>query len=155
MKALTLFVVIAGMCAAFMFGRTTASPVTIIEKEIPELTTWQTLELAIIKTESEFDPMAIGKDQDCGIFQITPVYVDEVNRLLDTVRYYHNDAFSIEKSLEMFAIYQNAKNPQRDIEKAIRLHNPGGDAIGYTDKVMNNYRKLMEMEEIRKQIIEK
>jgi len=128
--------------------------VEVVEKRYDDLTSWQMLELAIMKTESGFNTMAIGKHQDCGVLQITPVYVEEVNRLLDTAYYFHTDAFDITKSLEMFNLYQDAKNPNHDIERAIRLHNPGGDAIGYSKNVMSNYKFILALEEARKSIIE-
>lgn len=118
-----------------------------------ELTDWQVLILAIAKTESGCNPQAMGKSNDVGILQITPIYVDEVNRLCDTASFCHNDAFSIDKSLSMFTILQDKKNPNHDLEKAIRLHNPRGASIGYSGKVMANYRFILALEEIRKQLV--
>lgn len=117
-----------------------------------QLTGWQLLQMAIIKTESEFDSTAIGRSNDIGVLQITPTYVKEVNRILDTAMYNHTDAFNVRRSLEMFNIYQNAKNSEHDIERAIYLHNPGGSAIGYEAKVLSNYRYLVRLEEIRETI---
>lgn len=127
------------------------SPMGVTEIQKP-LDSWQLLELAIIKTESDFNAQAIGTKNDIGVFQITPIYVKEVNRILDTLKYSHVDAFDIEKSLEMFEVYQSVKNPDRDIEKAINLHNPNGASIDYATKVLSNYRYLVRMEEVRNAI---
>ena len=47
-----------------------------------ELDEWTILTMAIMKTESEFDPTQIGSSQDLGILQCTQIYVEEVNRIL-------------------------------------------------------------------------
>lgn len=117
----------------------------IIEKNLTE---WQLLELAIIKTESNFDSLAIGKTDDLGLFQITPIYVEEVNRILGEERFSHEDAFTPTKALEMFNIYQDYKNPTHDIDKAISLHNPKGKGV-YAKKVKKNLALIKEYENYR------
>lgn len=114
------------------------------------LSEWDILKLAIIKTECEFDTLAVGKSKDVGIFQITPVYVDEVNRLLGSDTFDHADAFSPVKSMDMFEVYQRYKNPNHDIERAISLHNPNGSAIGYQKKVKQNVAFIKNYERIRR-----
>lgn len=116
-----------------------------IEKHLSD---WEMLKLAIIKTESNFDSLAVGKTKDLGIFQITPIYVSEVNRILGEEKYCHADAFNPTKSLEMFSIYQGEKNPTNDLATAISLHNPnGGNA--YARKVKRNLAQIKEYEEYR------
>jgi len=151
----SLITLIAGaVCGACLMDRYHAEHPVIQEVQIAkELTGWQLLEMAIVKTESEFNSEAVGTKKDLGIFQITPIYVKEVNRTLDSARFAHTDAFDICKSIEMFNIIQEAKNPEHDIEKAIQLHNPKGDAIGYTEKVLANFRYLSRLEEVREAII--
>ena len=56
---------------------------------------------------------------------------------------------SIEKSIEMFEIYQNHYNPTKNINKAIKLHNPGAGPW-YKDKVLSCYK---EMQDIYKDIL--
>lgn len=118
------------------------------------LTGWQLLEMAIMMTESDFNADAVGKTNDVGILQITPTYVKEVNRLMDTTKFTHTDAFDVMKSLEMFNTIQNIKNPEHDIDKAIYLHNPKGNAIGYEERVLRNYRWLVRQEVARSLVIE-
>jgi len=128
-----------------------------VEKEVIEqpyvLDGWQLLTLSIIKTESDFNAQAMGSKQDLGILQITPIYVKEANRIVGEDRFSHIDAFDVAKSIEMFNIVQDERNPEHDIEKAIELHNPNGNMIGYADKVLSNFRYLSNVEEIRKQLI--
>ena len=75
-----------------------------------ELDEWTILTMAIMKTESEFDPSRIGATQDVGIMQFTPVGIEEVNRILrlegKAEEYSHLDAYDIEKTIEMSNIIQ-------------------------------------------------
>lgn len=121
-------------------------------EQTSEITGWQLLQMAIIMTESNFNYQAVEKSGDYGIMQITKVYVDEVNRILDTAYFRHEDAFNVQSSVDMFNIYQEYYNPEHDIAKAIRLHNPKGDSIGYEAKVLRNYLYLSRLEEIRNHI---
>ena len=122
-----------------------------------ELDEWTILTMAIMKTESEFDPSRIGATQDVGIMQFTPIAVEEVNRILrlegKEEEYSHLDAFDIEKTIEMFNIIQGYHNKEQNISKAIHQHNPGGASIGYGKKVYDNIRFIRRMEEARKELI--
>lgn len=122
-----------------------------------ELDEWEILQMAIMKTESEFDPSRIGATQDVGIMQFTPIAVEEVNRILrlegKKEEYSHLDAFDIEKTIEMFNIIQGYHNKEQNISKAIHQHNPGGASIGYGKKVYDNIRFIKRMEEARKELI--
>lgn len=107
---------------------------------------WDILVRALIQVESGGDSLAVGKTNDLGALQITPIYVTDVNRILGEERYTLEDRKSLVKSLEMFEIIQGHYNPSRDIDKAIRLHNPGAGEW-YRERV---YR---HMEEIKLRMI--
>lgn len=113
-----------------------------------ELTDWQVLQLAIAYTESRFNPAAVGKDQDSGILQITPIYVAEVNRIAGT-DYVLQDAFDPAKSLEMWDLMQAHYNEGRDLERAIALHNR---APQYRAAVLQNMEWIRRYEAFRKQL---
>lgn len=123
-----------------------------------ELDEWTILTMAIMKTESEFDPTQIGSSQDLGVLQCTPIYVEEVNRILrmqegNQKEYSHLDAFDVRKSIEMFNIVQGYHNKEHSISKAISGHNPGGASIGYGKKVYDNIRFIKRLEEARQELI--
>lgn len=111
------------------------------------LTDYQILQLALIYTESEGNPLAVGKNNDLGCLQITPVYVDEVRRITKDTTYCHTDAFNPEKALEMFSVVQDYHNPSHDIDAAIRLHNR---APWYGQKVLRRIQTIKQYEEYRK-----
>lgn len=132
----------------------------VVEEKIREvyvseddMSEWVLLQLAIMKTESNFDPSAIGSGNALGLYQITPICAAEANRLLGEEKYSHLDAFDIRKSIEMFNIVQNSNNAGRSISKAISIQNPGGNAIGYGKKVYDNIRFIRRMEEARRELI--
>mgnify|MGYP002853081819 CR=1 FL=1 len=116
-------------------------------------TEWSKLQLAIAMTESRFNPLVEGKNKDRGIFQQTPVYVREANRILGKQVYTHNDSFDIDKSIEMFNIVQDHYNKAHDIDKAIHLHNHGS-GNGYSREVMKNMTFIERMENVRNAVIE-
>lgn len=109
---------------------------------------WEITQLALILTESQMDSLAVGKSNDLGILQITPIFVDEVNRLVGKDIFTHQDALSPEKSLQMLAIYQEHKNPTLDTDKAIQLHNPKG-GYSYARKVKKNIARVKTYEYYR------
>ena len=110
-----------------------------LEEEPPP---WDYLIQALIIVESEGNPNAIGKTNDVGILQITPIYVEEVNRIIDTPKYTLDMRTNVEHSLEMFEIYQAHHNPERDIVRAIKLHNPRAGQW-YADRVLNELSKFI------------
>jgi hypothetical protein len=79
-----------------------------------------------------------------GRWQMKKVYVDEVNRILrlkrKKKRYRYDDRTNPSKAREMFEIYQSHHNPNKDIDRAIRLHR-GLHSTKYVKEVK---RKLRE-----------
>lgn len=125
--------------------------------QVDTLDEWTTFQMAMVMTESEFNPRAVGKDGDWGIFQQIPIYVAECNRILDLrksdqKRYVHEDSFDIGKSIEMFNLVQSHYNPEQDIDVAIRYQNKAG---WYAKKVKKNIVFIKQMEEVRKQLQER
>ena len=105
------------------------------------MTEWERFTLALIQVESGGDSLAVGPTNDLGILQITPIYVREANRLCGDERYTLECRTSRTKSLEMFEIIQSHYNPDRDIEKGIKLHNPGAGQW-YADRIYDKMNEL-------------
>lgn len=112
------------------------------------LTEWQMLTLAIMLTESRFNPDAVGTAQDSGILQLRPVYIREVNRVAGT-DYAPEDAFDPDKAVEIFNTMQQFKNPGRDLELAVYYHNK---SPLYLNKVLENLELIRRYEAARKTI---
>lgn len=115
---------------------------------ITENADWKPLIDAIIYIESKGNPNAINEDgKSYGILQITPICVKDCNRIIKKEKYKLNDRFDITKSLEMFMIIQNYYNPERNIEKAIRIWNGGPTysikhTQNYYNKVISKYNEI-------------
>lgn len=112
------------------------------------LTEWQQMQLAIAYTESRFNPQAVGKANDSGVLQLTPIYIREVNRVAGT-SYKLADAFDIEKAAEIFSRMQDHYNPEHDLEKAIQLHN---SSPYYRREVLKNLEFIKQMEAVREAV---
>ena len=142
----TIAIIALGFIIGAKTTKTDSAPAqTSVSTTISE---WETTQLALILTESQMDSLAVGKDNDLGILQITPIFVDEVNRLVGKDLFTHQDALSPEKSLQMLAIYQEHKNPSHDTDKAIQLHNPKG-GYAYARKVKKNIARVKTYEYYR------
>jgi hypothetical protein len=102
---------------------------------------WNHVIDAIIEVESEGKTDAVDKSgKSCGIMQITPILVEDCNRILEkkksSKRYSMGDRFSAKKSKEMFLLFQSFYNPKNDVELAIRSWNGG---VNYTKRATQKY----------------
>lgn len=121
--------------------------------QVDSLTEWEVLQMAIVMTESNFNPAAVGKNDDWGIFQQVPVYVAECNRILELrkeeARYVHEDSFDVDKAIQMFNLLQSHHNPEKDADKAIYYQNK---ASWYKKRVQDNITFIRQMEIVRKSL---
>lgn len=113
-----------------------------------DLTSWQLLQLAIIYTESRFNADALGAAGDAGLYQITPIYVAEVNRIAGT-DYRPEDAFDPDKAVAIFAAMQDHYNPSRDTDLALHYHHKGES---YRRAVLDNLEVIRRYEAARKAV---
>ena len=102
---------------------------------------WNPVMEAIIQVESRGDAKAVSGNS-CGAMQITPILVKECNNILkkrkSKKRFTLQDRFSVQKSKEMFLLYQSHYNPTNNVEKAIRSWNGGNN---YSVKRTHSYYK--------------
>ena len=103
-----------------------------------KLSDWELLKVAIIWQESKGNSNATGGN-GYGIYQITPIYVKECNRILDTTKYRHIDAFVDSLANDMFEVVQSYHNTEKCPKKATKLHNRGDK---YYQEVMDKFRML-------------
>ena len=114
-------------------------------------TLWKPYIESIIHVESKGNPNAVSKCGKCvGAMQIKTIIVDDCNEYLKMIgskkRYTYKDRYNIEKSKEMFLLYQKRYNKSNDIEKGIRIWN-GGCNYKKNQKLItqssNYYKKVM------------
>lgn len=109
---------------------------------------WDIMYEAICAVESENDSLAYNSSSNAaGIIQLRPIYVKDVNRIQGT-KYTLKDRYNPKKCREMFEIYQSYYNPEKDIEKAIRIHLNGCNNYNTNEwylirvvKAMDNFKK--------------
>ncbi len=93
-----------------------------------ESVNWNKVINAIIHVESRGDVNA-KSGKSVGPMQITPILVEECNRILkmrnSRKRYSLADRVSLNKSKEMFLLIQDEHNPNNSVEHAIRSWNGG------------------------------
>ncbi len=120
---------------------------TVNAQETNESYDWSKVINAIIKVESRGNPKAYNPNGKCaGIMQITPGVVKQWNVWFKAKkskkRYTVADRYNVEKSKEMFIMYQKYFNPSNDVEKAIRIWNGGpGFSTKATQKYYNRVMK--------------
>lgn len=129
---------------------------SVVYEVIPRedsLTEWELFTLALIGVESPFDSTALSDKDARGFLQLTSVWVDEVNRLCGT-SYRYEDAWRTESAVELYELMQDHKNPGRDLETAIRLHNPRAGRW-YARRIYREMEKVRAYEKVRKILIER
>lgn len=85
---------------------------------------------AMLFKESSYGKCTVGDNGNAiGVLQLHKTMIDEANRILGYEKYTYDDRASIEKSIEVFLIYQEYWNPTRNIETAARIWNAGPDAM--------------------------
>ena len=110
------------------------------------LTEWQIFTMALMKVESGYNPDAVSSAGARGYFQITPIYVKEVNRIHGT-NYSFEQVDDFEYAYEIFDMMQKAHNHEYDIEKALTLHN--GESPWYHKKVRQEMERIRKYEDMR------
>ena len=126
------------------------SEITTILYEQRQIDSCYLLAIATAMVESSLDSNKVVKKTDAvGFLQIRPIKVAEINRLLNLKNKTHNveyytlaDRYSAIKSIEMFRIEMEHKNPKLNIGKCVKLWYGSHDQKYYA-KLLNNYKLLL------------
>ncbi len=113
------------------------------------LSEWNIFTLALMKVESEYDNNAVSSVGAKGYFQMTPIYVKEVNRVHKT-HFTFDQVKDFEKAYEIFDLMQKAHNPDYNMDKALELHN--GKHAWYNRRVYKEMKNIRQYEEMRNKI---
>lgn len=146
-----LFVSLVTNACGFLYIDHLKKPVdvqkdTVTVAAVDRLTEWEIFTMALMKVESEYDSSAVSSAGAKGYFQITPIYVKEVNRM-------HNTDFSFDQVTDfetawtIFDLMQKAHNPNYDMDKALELHN--GNHDWYKQRVYNEMKRIRLYEDMR------
>lgn len=97
---------------------------------------------AVAKVESNFDIMAVNPVTGArGLLQIMQPTIDEANRLSER-KYKLEDAWSPEKSIEIWQLLNKHHNPEYELDKACRLWFGSGKEVG-SGRTWEDYKKLI------------
>ncbi len=113
------------------------------------LSEWNIFTLALMKVESEYNNNAVSSVGAKGYFQMTPIYVKEVNRVHHT-NFTFDQVKDFEKAYEIFDLMQKAHNPNYNMDKALELHN--GKHAWYNKRVYREMKNIRQYEEMRNKI---
>ena len=113
------------------------------------LSEWDIFTLALMKVESEYNNDAVSSVGARGYFQMTPIYVREVNRIHKT-DYTFDQVTDFDKAYEIFDLMQKAHNPDYDMDKALELHN--GKHAWYNRRVYKEMTNIRLYEEMRNKV---
>ena len=102
---------------------------------------WDTFTTALVWVESKGKWDAMGSKNDVGVLQITPILVEDCNRIVGYDKYFLADRLDSLKSVEMFNVIQTHYNPQRDYHWALKLWNSGAP-LSYHRKVMDKFNEI-------------
>lgn len=113
------------------------------------LSDWEVFTLALIKVESEYNNNAVSSVGAKGYFQMTPIYVKEVNRIHKT-DFTFDQVTDFDKAYEIFDLMQKAHNPDYNMDRALELHN--GNHDWYNKRVYQEMGKIRIYEDMRSKI---
>lgn len=104
---------------------------------------WELFTQALIWVESKGDSKAVGSKDDVGVLQITPILLQDCNRIIKNEGFTLEDRLDSLKSVEMFNIIQDHYNPQHDYHLALKIWN-GHAPLSYHRKVMDKFNEIKE-----------
>ena len=113
------------------------------------LSDWEVFTLALIKVESEYNNNAVSSVGAKGYFQMTPIYVKEVNRIHNT-DFTFDQVTDFDNAYEIFDLMQKAHNPDYDMDRALELHN--GKHDWYNKRVYQEMKRIRIYEDMRSKI---
>ena len=113
------------------------------------LSEWDIFTLALMKVESEYNNNAVSSVGAKGYFQMTPIYVKEVNRVHKT-NFTFDQVTDFDTAYEIFDLMQQAHNPDYNMDKALELHN--GKHTWYNRRVYNEMKNIQQYEEMRNKV---
>jgi hypothetical protein len=123
----------------------------LAKAEIQEdtLSQWDIFTLALMKVESEYDNSAVSSVGARGYFQMTPIYVREVNRVHNT-NFTFDQVTDFETAYQIFDLMQKAHNPDYNMDKALELHN--GKHAWYNRRVYREMKNIQTYENLRNRV---
>lgn len=122
---------------------------TVEVKLTDTLNDWDVFTLALMKVESDYDSTAVSTVGARGYFQITPIYVKEVNRIHNT-NFTFDQVTDFNTAWQIFDLMQKGHNPDYNMDKALELHN--GNHDWYKQRVYKEMKRIRLYESMRNKV---
>lgn len=156
-KQLPMWVIILALTLSLMgniysaihLNRQDHSELAEAEIQVDTLSQWDIFTLALMKVESEYDNSAVSSVGARGYFQMTPIYVREVNRVHNT-NFTFDQVTDFETAYQIFDLMQKAHNPDYNMDKALELHN--GKHAWYNRRVYKEMKNIQTYENLRNRV---
>jgi hypothetical protein len=105
--------------------------------------------MALIQIESNFNTLAVNHTSNAaGLYQILPAskngFLKAANRRLGYIEFSNTCRFIPYRSNMIFETVNHYKNPNKDFNKMITLHNPSAGEW-YKEKVLKRYNLLKDI----------
>ena len=134
---------------AISLNKTKHAELAEAEIQMDTLSQWDIFTLALMKVESEYDNSAVSSVGARGYFQMTPIYVREVNRVHNT-NFTFDQVTDFDTAYKIFDLMQKAHNPDYNMDKALELHN--GKHAWYNRRVYKEMKNIQTYENLRNRV---
>jgi hypothetical protein len=141
MKALLILIL-------FLFTSCLSAPRTneIYILRAEPVKTFDSILYAFIMTESTNRADAVNSKGYTGILQLGKIMVDEANRICkltgNPARFNYEDRLDSLKSIQIWYVVQDYRNPTYDLQKAIKIWNPGS-GTQYADTIKKYIKEIL------------
>lgn len=102
---------------------------------------WDTFVTALAWVESRWDDNAESNRQAAGYLQITPILVEDANRICGKQVYSLQGRFDRKESIRLFNTIMDEYNPRHDMHLALKIWNPYSK-VSYHRAVEKKYIEL-------------
>lgn len=109
--------------------------------EAASQTDWDAFITALAWVESRWDDNAESPKQAVGYLQITPVLVEDANRIVGKEMFTLDGRYDRKESIRLFNVIMDNYNPEHDMQFALKLWNPYSK-VSYHRAVMRKYNEL-------------
>ena len=107
----------------------------------PEHTDWDAFIEALAWVESRWVDTAVSPKQAVGYLQVTPILVEDANRIEGYEMFTLEGRTDREESIRLFNVIMDNYNPQHDMHLALKIWNPYSK-VSYHRAVMSKYEAL-------------
>lgn len=119
-----------------------AQVVIVSRPEQAQPQNWDVFITALAWVESRYDCDAVSDRQAVGYLQVTPILVEDANRIVGREVFTMEGRHDRQESIRLFNVIQDHYNPEHDMQLALKIWNPRSK-LSYHTAVMKKYNELI------------